>query len=106
MRGWAPLCYLLDIRHLPTSLLCRQVGPSLLLTRHKASSHQSALQTGGPLLMSMMEKSHTRECHCDPELVAAVDNKVISYRAARFCYIADSARCRPLDIVIEREESV
>ena len=34
----------------------------------------------------MVEKSDSRECHCDTVLVAGVDNIIVTDRAAGLCY--------------------
>ena len=54
----------------------------------------------------MMEKSHSRERHCHTVFVAAIDNDIITYRAARLRNIAYTALFRAFNVIIKREEGI
>ena len=69
------------------------------------TAHSLRLTPTAPLVL-MMEQPHSCECHCDAEIVAALDDQVVPDRAARLSDVADAACCRSLNVVEEREESI
>ena len=54
----------------------------------------------------MVEKTDSRECHCDIVLVAGIDNIVITDRSTRLCNVFYAALVCAFDIVAEWEECV
>ena len=54
----------------------------------------------------MVEEAHTRKCHSYIPLVASLDNKVVTDRAARLCDVAYAALVGTFNIVSEREERI
>ena len=66
--------------------------------------------TGGraarSLSLSVVEKSDSRECHCDTVLVAGVDNIIVTDGAAGLCYVFYTASVRSFNVVTEWEECI
>ena len=54
----------------------------------------------------MVEEAHARKCHSYIPLVASLDNKVVTDRAARLCDVAYAALVGTFNIVSEREERI
>ena len=53
-----------------------------------------------------MEKTHSRECHGNTVLIAALDYDIVADRAAGLCNILNAGLLRSLDIIAEGEEGV
>ena len=58
------------------------------------------------LSLSVVEKSDSRECHCDAVLVAGVDNIIVTDRTAGLSYVFYTASVRSFNVVAEGEECV
>ena len=58
------------------------------------------------LSLSVVEKSDSRECHCDTVLVAGVDNIIVTDGAAGLCYVFYTASVRSFNVVTEWEECI
>ena len=54
----------------------------------------------------MVEEAHAGKCHSYIPLVASLDNKVVTDRAARLCDVAYTALVGTFNIVSEREERI
>lgn len=52
-----------------------------------------------------MEKTYSCECHGNAVLVAAVNYDVVTYGAARFNYIRNTASSGTLYVVVKRENA-
>jgi len=54
----------------------------------------------------MMEQTHAGECHYHTVSVTGLDNEIVTDRAARLCYVGNTASLCSLNIVSKREERI